>query len=550
MYRALDHIDYDHLQINDKTPKGDNPTNQPRSLLQISCKVLNEYPPLAELTITSVPVHLAPVLLKAAVDNVQPQAVGSLIASWPLPCLCFREILCHKTYADIFQEEMGFDLVVFRGILGRTKACKMKCLDFRGFKLNTTFSKLIIQMWPVLSLKKSQLNLKRLAKVISKTAGVEATRLTEEVLPKLLNEILGHKMIKYSNVRINFPRGHKMVVKMDMLQFSTNNAFFMDYLISNCLRSITPLRIQVSTLHIRSELMVGDEIMDSLAPFIVLRGQDVETLEGISLRQLEENVFFIIAPDLKKFANLRSLDLQDCNIYLHEGKTRSCTTGRQQIVNTLHCFEHLVRLDIGFNYIVGCLGEVLDALRRPLEYLSIRGCDINEEDLDSLAKSKHAAHLRELNVSKLCQFMIFDTRRIAPSYLLKILKQFPQLTILNLSQNHLSDSSVPEFCHTLTRTLRKLKMLDISANVLTSENQLDITRACANIKSMQKLKLTCVSGFVEEAEQPLNMDNNCEMKQKLVKLLDAMGRGDIVIEVVKLSQAIFVDFVDFMDILR
>ncbi|XP_046574620.1 LOW QUALITY PROTEIN: leucine-rich repeat-containing protein 14-like [Haliotis rubra] len=525
MYRALDHIDYDHLQINDKTSKGDNPTNQPRSLLQISCKVLNEYPPLAELTITSVPVHLAPVLLKAAVDNVQPQAVGSLIASWPLPCLCFREILCHKTYADIFQEEMGFDLVVFRGVLGRTKACKMKCLDFRGFKLNTTFSKLIIQMWPVLSLKKSQLNLKRLAKVISKTAGVEATRLTEEVLPKLLNEILGHKMIKYSNVLI-FSVGWKTGI----ICFKIHG--------KRCM------------LCCRSELMVGDEIMDSLAPFIVLRGQDVETLEGISLRQLEENVFFIIAPDLKKFANLSSLDLQDCNIYLHEGKTRSCTTGRQQIVNTLHCFEHLVRLDIGFNYIVGCLGEVLDALQRPLEYLSIRGCDINEEDLDSLAKSKHAPHLRELNVSKLCQFMIFDTRRIAPSYLLKILKQFPQLTILNLSQNHLSDSSVPEFCHTLTRTLRKLKMLDISANVLTSENQLDITRACANIRSMQKLKLTCVSGLVEEAEQPLNMDNNCEMKQKLVKLLDAMGRGDVVIEVVKLSQAIFVDFVDFMDILR
>ncbi len=87
MFRALDHVDYDHLRICDKHGREDNSAYQPRSLLQLSCKVLNEYPPLAELTITTVPVHLAPVLLKAAVDNVQPQAVSSLIASWPLPNL-------------------------------------------------------------------------------------------------------------------------------------------------------------------------------------------------------------------------------------------------------------------------------------------------------------------------------------------------------------------------------------------------------------------------------------------------------------------------------
>ena len=47
-----------------------------------------------------------------------------------------RELLQSTGYHDIFQEEMGFDLVVFRGLLRRRKSCKMTCLDLRGFKLS------------------------------------------------------------------------------------------------------------------------------------------------------------------------------------------------------------------------------------------------------------------------------------------------------------------------------------------------------------------------------------------------------------------------------
>ncbi|KAJ8322253.1 hypothetical protein KUTeg_000724 [Tegillarca granosa] len=67
-----------------------------------------------------------------------------------------------------------------------------------------TFTKLVIQMWPILSLKKSMLKPKKLAKIIAKTAGVE------------------------------------------------------------------------------SDLMVGEETIDSLAPFIVLRGHDTR-VRGVNL---------------------------------------------------------------------------------------------------------------------------------------------------------------------------------------------------------------------------------------------------------------------------
>jgi hypothetical protein len=51
-------------------------------------------------------------------------------------------------------------------------------------------------------------------------------------------------------------------------------------------------------------------------------------------------------------------------------------------------------------WLQGCLGEVLDAIAQPLHFLSLRGCDLNVDDLEALAKSKHAPELLELNLSK------------------------------------------------------------------------------------------------------------------------------------------------------
>ncbi|CAG2204319.1 unnamed protein product [Mytilus edulis] len=196
----------------------------------------------------------------------------------------------------------------------------------------------------------------------------------------------------------------KMTVKMDNLQFSTNRTFFMDYLICNGLRSITPLSISVSNICIKSDLMIGDDVMDCLAPFIVLRGLDPENIEGIELKQLEEGIFFLVASDLQKFKNVRALDLQDCNIYLQEG------------------------------------------------------------------------------------------------------------------------------------------------NILTEENLTDITKALAHIKSMQKFRLTCTNNLLEDAMGPLDGGNNQEdLKKKFCGVLSCLGRDDIIVDIVRLSYAIFVDLVDIMD---
>ena len=45
-------------------------------------------------------------------------------------------------------------------------------------------------------------------------------------------------------------------------------------------------------------------------------------MEGLSLRQLEDGVFKIVAPVLYKFKNLQAVELQDCNIYLQVRRER------------------------------------------------------------------------------------------------------------------------------------------------------------------------------------------------------------------------------------
>lgn len=271
-----------------------------------------------------------------------------------------------------------------------------------------------------------------------------------------------------------------------------------------------------------------------------------QMVEGISLRQLEEGILHIISPDIMKFTNLHSLDIQDCNLYLQEGITRSRTVTRSRLCTTFNSFNHLHRLDISFNFLIGCLGELLEALQKPLDYLSVRGCDLNEADLGNLAHSKHACHLRELNLSKLCSFSIYESDRISPMCILRTMKHFPQMTLLNLSQNHLPDSGIREFGEILTHSLLCLKGLDISGNIMQFDSQLELAKACAKIPKMQWMRLTCMNNILNDG---ILMDNNQvgAMYEKLQNVMKSHGRDDICVDVVRLSVAILVDLIDFFE---
>ena len=53
-------------------------------------------------------------------------------------CFRFTDVLADDEM-DVFEEEMGCDFCVFRGVTVRSKYCKLKCLDFRGLKLSKHF---------------------------------------------------------------------------------------------------------------------------------------------------------------------------------------------------------------------------------------------------------------------------------------------------------------------------------------------------------------------------------------------------------------------------
>ncbi|WAR18073.1 LRC14-like protein [Mya arenaria] len=618
MFKALDRPHYDTLQLNrSKSKKTQGPqARQVSTLADLAAVTLNWHSAKLEDGMQDIPRHLLPHILKLAILNDQAWAVITLIANWPFQTLRFSDIL-NTEEAEVFEDEMaGINYFVLDGLTGRTKACKLTCLDFTNIILlitcwtastniilrkslsvitcwtasiniilrnslsvitcwtgsiniillitcwtasiniiprkslsvitcwtasiniilrkslsvitcwtasiniiprkslsvitcwtasiniipHTSLVRQMIQAWPLLSLTKSKLKPKTLAKTVAKTAGLDQVKLSFEIIPKILAERLDNDVIRFATSRIKLPR----------------------------------------------EIIDGDIITDSLAPFVVLKGQNAETLEGLSLQQLEEGILWLVIDDLCRFTRLTALDLQDCNIYLQEGKTRARTSTRARLSNTLKCLTSLRRLNLASNYLVGCLGEILDAVQNPLQFLGIRSCDLDQSDLSSLEQSKHAASIRELNISKLCHFSLFGSDNLTPSDVLKMVKHFPNVTVLNLAQNHLTDSGMGDFLQTLPK-LTSLKGLDLSGNNLQLDSHLSLARACAHIPVMQWLRLSSVDRLnLDEFLENLNFGNQ-EMEGKIMNAMKELGREDISVNILPPSVAIMVDLVDFFD---
>ncbi|WAR18175.1 hypothetical protein MAR_000013 [Mya arenaria] len=532
MFKALDRPHYDTLQLNrSKSKMTQGPqARQVSTLADLAAVTLNWHSAKLEDGMQDIPRHLLPHILKLAILNDQAWAVITLIANWPFQTLRFSDIL-NTEEAEVFEDEMaGINYFVLDGLTGRTKACKLTCLDFTNIILHTSLVRQMIQAWPLLSLTKSKLKPKTLAKTVAKTAGLDQVKLSFEIIPKILAERLDHDVIRFATSRIKLPR----------------------------------------------EIIDGDIITDSLAPFVVLKGQNAETLEvylfypqtlevylsypqtlevylfspqtleGLSLQQLEEGILWLVIDDLCRFTRLTALDLQDCNIYLQEGKTRARTSTRARLSNTLKCLTSLRRLNLASNYLVGCLGEILDAVQNPLQFLGIRSCDLDQSDLSSLEQSKHAASIRELNISKLCHFSLFGSDNLTPSDVLKMVKHFPNVTVLNLAQNHLTDSGMGDFLQTLPK-LTSLKGLDLSGNNLQLDSHLSLARACAHIPVMQWLRLSSVDRLnLDEFLENLNFGNQ-EMEGKIMNAMKELGREDISVNILPPSVAIMVDLVDFFD---
>lgn len=87
MFKALDKVNYDQLQLNEHQKKFEFSKFQPESLTDLACITLNWNTDILEEEINGLPVHLTPRLLQTAIVNEQYSAWSTIIANWPFETL-------------------------------------------------------------------------------------------------------------------------------------------------------------------------------------------------------------------------------------------------------------------------------------------------------------------------------------------------------------------------------------------------------------------------------------------------------------------------------
>ena len=100
-----------------------------------------------------------------------------------------------------------------------------------------------------------------------------------------------------------------------------------------------------------------------------------------------------IFQEMKKFTKLRSLCLS------HSDFGESHFGSLSEILQELPC---LVSLDLSGNYVGSSLGLVLNSVRKPLNCLRLAKCRIGNAGIETIARSKHASQLMELDISRNC----------------------------------------------------------------------------------------------------------------------------------------------------
>ncbi len=248
-------------------------------------------------------------------------------------------------------------------------------------------------------------------------------------------------------------------------------------------------------------------------------------------------MFFLFCQDLHPFVTIRSLGLPNCNIMLQQGRTRRRTSARVQLTTTLEKFPHLVRLDLSHNSFSGCLREVLDALSCPLQFLSLRDCDLLDQDLVDLTESKHAASLRQLDLSKICGLFPDDNFAISTSTLVRALKKFPSMTTINLQQNQITNARIEELCQTMRNHWPKIKGLNLQDNIIEPDSVLKVVRCVCAIPSFQVLKIPYAHNMLNA--EMLMETARMEFVRTVDEILTGCGRTSIEVEVQGMAYAVF-----------
>ena len=259
-------------------------------------------------------------------------------------------------------------------------------------------------------------------------------------------------------------------------------------------------------------------------------------VEGLCLENLEDDVFALMSPNLRQLKDIRALILLNCNICLQEGRTRLRTSARGSLTSLLSSFPGLRRLDLSQNSFAGVLSEILDSLAEPLDYLSLRECDLFDRDMESLANSRHAESLREINLSKICGLFPDDGFAVTTAALVRSLNKFPNLTVVTLAQNQITNPKMTELCKTIAHW-RRLRSLNIAGNILSEDPVLDLIRTCTKLPDMQYLYVPYSHNLLEAIN--VMEHGRRDFQERIDAILQQSRRTDIKVDIAGLAYAVF-----------
>ena len=86
MFKALDKVHYDSLQLNKPRIQEKRETPRIQPLLDLSCEAVNWHEDV-DCLVQSLPIHLMPKLLQVAIKKQQGLAIAAIVANWPLQVL-------------------------------------------------------------------------------------------------------------------------------------------------------------------------------------------------------------------------------------------------------------------------------------------------------------------------------------------------------------------------------------------------------------------------------------------------------------------------------
>ncbi len=242
---------------------------------------------------------------------------------------------------------------------------------------------------------------------------------------------------------------------------------------------------------------------------------------------MEDMLFQYILRGVARFTKLRALDVGNCSISV-TGKTRVRTALRSRIIYLFGTFTQLTRLDIRKSELTGNLGELLDTLTTPLEYLNLSGCTLNEEDFTYLSRSKHTKSLKELHVSSLIRRG--DVQ--CPESILSCVESMQEtLQVLAIQNNEIGDDHVGRLCSMLPR-FKKLKLLDTLYNFMGQESLLKLVEASTTCPSLHCMAINLLPIFGTDQDV---MDRRISFQHKCEEVLQRCQRRDMSLVVVAIG---------------